>query len=82
MSKSEQAPRGAPRQSKYDITLLGGFASALFARRVQATVERGPGVSSRARLIFALTGGLLAGAIALFLARRQRARSLPPISSS
>jgi VanZ family protein len=28
------------------------------------------------------TGGLLAGGIALFLARRQRARSLPPNSSS
>lgn len=42
-------------------TLLGGFASALFARRVRATVERGPRIAPRARLVFALAGGLLAG---------------------
>ncbi len=42
-------------------TLLGGLASALLARRVRRTVERGPRISPRARLVFALGGGLLAG---------------------
>lgn len=42
-------------------TLLGGFGSALFARRVAVGVERGSRVSSRARLALAIGGGLLVG---------------------
>lgn len=42
-------------------TLLGGLASALFARRVGLAVERGGPVSPRARLAFAIGGGLLVG---------------------
>jgi uncharacterized membrane protein YedE/YeeE len=42
-------------------TLLGGFVSALFARRVAFRVERGARISLRARLGLALVGGLLVG---------------------
>ncbi len=42
-------------------TLLGGLLSALFARRIHATVERGRGVTPRTRLLLALGGGLLVG---------------------
>lgn len=42
-------------------TLLGGFASALVARRVRPGVERGGRVSRRARLWLAVLGGLLVG---------------------
>lgn len=42
-------------------TLIGGFASAAFARRVAVGVERGPRISSRGRLAFALAGGALVG---------------------
>lgn len=42
-------------------TLLGGLASALFARRTQLQVESGGRVSPRARLALALLGGLLVG---------------------
>jgi uncharacterized membrane protein YedE/YeeE len=41
--------------------LLGGFLSARRANRIQGMVERGPNVSARARLILALSGGLLVG---------------------
>ena len=39
----------------------GGFASARFAGRLKATVERGEGVSRRQRLIAATAGGVLMG---------------------
>lgn len=42
-------------------TLLGGLVSALFARRVEVSVERGGRVTPRARLALALVGGLLVG---------------------
>jgi len=42
-------------------TLLGGLASALFARRVDVGVERGGRVSARTRIAFAIGGGLLVG---------------------
>lgn len=42
-------------------TLLGGLVSALFARRVDVSVERGSRISPRGRLAFALVGGLLVG---------------------
>jgi uncharacterized membrane protein YedE/YeeE len=42
-------------------TLLGGGLSALFARRAACTVERGAQVSARARLFFAVAGGVLVG---------------------
>jgi len=42
-------------------TLLGGFVSALFARRVEVSVERGSRISPLGRLAFALAGGLLVG---------------------
>ncbi len=42
-------------------TLLGGFVSALFARRVSVAVERGSGVTPHTRLLLALAGGLLVG---------------------
>lgn len=42
-------------------TLLGGFASALLARRVAVEVERGAHVTPRARLALAVAGGLLVG---------------------
>lgn len=41
--------------------LLGGFLSALAGRRLRARVERGPRISSRGRLLFALAGGILVG---------------------
>jgi len=42
-------------------TLVGGFASALFARRLAVGVERGGQITPRGRLVFALVGGLLVG---------------------
>lgn len=42
-------------------TLLGGLGSALFARRVNVSVERGGRVTARARLGLAMVGGLLVG---------------------
>ncbi len=41
--------------------LLGGFIGALSAGRFKATVEKGPRISTRARLWFALAGGVLMG---------------------
>lgn len=42
-------------------TLLGGFASALAARRIDVRVERGSRIGAPARLVLAGVGGLLAG---------------------
>ncbi len=42
-------------------TLLGGFLSALVARRVRPGVERGPRIGAGGRLLFALGGGALVG---------------------
>lgn len=42
-------------------TLLGGFASALFARRLRVGVERGASARPGTRLALALAGGLLVG---------------------
>ncbi|MDX1675790.1 MAG: YeeE/YedE thiosulfate transporter family protein [Longimicrobiales bacterium] len=41
--------------------LLGGFIGALSAGRFKATVEKGPRISTRGRLGYALTGGVLMG---------------------
>lgn len=41
--------------------VVGGFASALAARRVRPQVERGPRISAKGRLAFAVAGGLLVG---------------------
>lgn len=41
--------------------LLGGFIGALSAGRFKATVEKGPRISTRGRLGFALAGGVLMG---------------------
>lgn len=41
--------------------IVGGFASAWFAGRVQAGVERGEGVSTSRRLGVAIAGGVLMG---------------------
>ena len=42
--------------------LLGGWASAAFARRLRFAVERGPGLGVGQRLAFAVTGGAVMGA--------------------
>ncbi len=42
-------------------TILGGLGSALFARRVEIAVESGGRIAPRARLLFAVGGGLLVG---------------------
>jgi uncharacterized membrane protein YedE/YeeE len=41
--------------------ILGGFLSALLAGRLRAEVERGPHITTRARLAFAFGGGALMG---------------------
>lgn len=41
--------------------LLGGFIGALSAGRFKATVEKGPRISTRGRLAYALIGGVLMG---------------------
>ena len=40
---------------------LGGLLSALGSRRIQPMIERGPGISAKGRLWFALGGGVLVG---------------------
>ena len=40
---------------------MGGLVSALFARRLEFAIERGGRVTPRARLAFAVAGGLLVG---------------------
>lgn len=42
-------------------TLLGGFASGLFFKRVGFEIRKGPGISNRSRLAFALVGGVVMG---------------------
>lgn len=41
--------------------IIGGFISGTVAGRLKLTVEKGPRISSKVRLIMALTGGLLFG---------------------
>jgi uncharacterized membrane protein YedE/YeeE len=41
--------------------LLGGFIGALSAGRFRATVEKGPRISTRGRLRYALAGGVIMG---------------------
>jgi uncharacterized membrane protein YedE/YeeE len=41
--------------------VLGGFASAALAGRLRAAMERGPRISSRGRLAYALAGGVVMG---------------------
>jgi len=41
--------------------VFGGFLSGLFAGRLKKSVERGPRISSKGRLIFAFIGGTLMG---------------------
>ncbi len=41
--------------------LIGGFISGVAAKRLKFKVERGPNISSRTRLVFALIGGALFG---------------------
>ena len=40
---------------------IGGFLSALVAGRLQLSIERGPNVSARARLVTAFSGGAVMG---------------------
>lgn len=40
---------------------FGGFLSGVFAKRIRTTVEKGPNISARGRLFFALFGGSLMG---------------------
>ena len=42
-------------------TLLGGFASAFFNRRLKWEIFKGPNVSNKQRLLFALLGGCIMG---------------------
>lgn len=39
----------------------GGFLSAALSKRIRRTVERGPSISARGRMFFALAGGVLMG---------------------
>ncbi len=41
--------------------LLGGFLSALFNKRLKVETQKGPGISTRTRWIFAFLGGGLMG---------------------
>lgn len=41
--------------------VVGGFISGLLAGRIKKSVEKGPGISTRERLIFAFIGGTLMG---------------------
>ncbi|MFO7536316.1 MAG: YeeE/YedE thiosulfate transporter family protein [Kiritimatiellia bacterium] len=58
---------GAPSVLAYYLVamavgiLLGAFISAWGSGRVAAAVERGPTMSRRGRLVFALVGGILVG---------------------
>jgi hypothetical protein len=42
-------------------TLLGGFASGLFNRRVKPELRKGPSISTPTRVVFALLGGAIMG---------------------
>ena len=41
--------------------VIGGFISGTFAGRIKRSVERGPRISSKRRLVFAFIGGTLMG---------------------
>ena len=41
--------------------VLGGFISGLIAGRIKRSVEKGPGISSKSRLVLAFIGGTLMG---------------------
>ena len=41
--------------------LIGAFISALGSKRIAPCIERGPRISARSRLLFALGGGILVG---------------------
>ena len=41
--------------------IIGGFISGTFAGRIKRSVEKGPGISSKRRLVFAFIGGTLMG---------------------
>ncbi len=41
--------------------LVGGFVSGSLAHRIKGTVEKGPRITTRTRLIFAFIGGVLMG---------------------
>lgn len=41
--------------------VIGGFISGTFAGRIKRSVEKGPGISSRRRLVYAFIGGTLMG---------------------
>ena len=41
--------------------ITGGFISGSLARRIKESVEKGPRISTRGRMIFALLGGILMG---------------------
>jgi len=41
--------------------VAGGFISGLLSGRVKRTIEKGPGISKRGRLLFAFFGGTLMG---------------------
>jgi len=41
--------------------VLGGFLGAILAGRFKATVEKGPRISTRGRLAYALSGGVIMG---------------------
>ena len=41
--------------------VVGGFISGIFAGRIKKSVERGPRISSKGRLVFAFIGGALMG---------------------
>lgn len=41
--------------------VLGGLTSAMLARRLSWSIERGPGITNRARLLFAFGGGAIMG---------------------
>jgi uncharacterized protein len=48
--------------------LIGGLISAIFAGRLKRTIERGPRITDRTRLVFAFAGGSVMG-IGAMLAR-------------
>jgi len=48
--------------------IFGGFLSALFAGRLRASIERGPNLGTRSRLLYAFGGGSVMG-IGAVLAR-------------
>jgi len=41
--------------------MVGGFISGVFGGRIKKDIERGPNISAKKRLLFALIGGILMG---------------------